>query len=70
MVDTDDTRRTTDHRRQTTDDRPRTTPQVWHKLPTGELTKGFINGIKLEWCWFLLQSAKTMSTPAHDLRRR
>ena len=30
MVDTDDTRRTTDDRR-------RTTPQVWHKLPTGEL---------------------------------
>ena len=30
MVDTDDTR-------QTTTDRRRTTPQVWHKLPTGEL---------------------------------
>ena len=32
MVDTDDTQRTTNDRR-------RTTPQVWHKLPTGELTK-------------------------------
>ena len=30
MVDTDDIRRTTTDRRQTT-------PQVWHKLPTGEL---------------------------------
>ena len=30
MVDTDDTRRTTDDGR-------RTTPQVWHKLPTGEI---------------------------------
>ena len=26
------------HRRHTTDDGRRTTPQVWHKLPTGELT--------------------------------
>ena len=32
MVDTDDTRRTTDAGR-------RTTPWVWHKLPTGELTR-------------------------------
>ena len=30
MVDTDDTRRTPDAGH-------RTTPQVWHKLPTGEL---------------------------------
>ena len=30
MVDTDDTRRTTYDGR-------RTSPQVWHKLPTGEL---------------------------------
>ena len=37
MVDTDDTRRTTDDERRTTDDGRRTTPQVWHKLPTGEL---------------------------------
>ena len=27
------------HRRHTTDDVRRTTPGVWHKLPTGELTK-------------------------------
>ena len=39
MVDTDDTRRTTDDGRRTTDDGRRTTPQVWHKLPTGELKK-------------------------------
>ena len=39
MVDTDDTRRTTDDGRRTTDDGRRTTPQVWHKLPTGELKR-------------------------------
>ena len=44
MVDTDDTRRTTDDGR-------RTTPQVWHKLPTGELKKlpqnhNLIHGLK------------------------
>ena len=32
MVDTDDTRRTIHDGR-------RTTPRVWHKLPTGELTR-------------------------------
>ena len=32
-------RHTTDDGRFTTDDRRRTTPGVWHKLPTGELTR-------------------------------
>ena len=50
MVDTDGERHTTDDKRRTkmisqlflivmvdTDDTRQTTPQVWHKLPTGEL---------------------------------
>ena len=38
MVDTDDTRRTTDDEHWTP-----ATPQVWHKLPTGELKKQIIH---------------------------
>ena len=40
MVDTDDTRRTTDDERWTT-------PQVWHKLSTGEL-KMTVGGVSLQ----------------------
>ena len=36
-------------------------------IKVGRSTKG---QQKLEWCWFLRQSAKTMSTPACDHRPR
>ena len=40
MVET--RRHTTDDGRPTTDDGRRTTPWVWHKLPTGELTRSLV----------------------------